>query len=179
MKKRFNEAFVFKDKDLYFTVQALDGNKKQIKTITGNPLLTLWSSYKEGGTYESIIESVYIKDMVKRAFKPDLFDPYAGIRTMSMLSPTYNPDATSYHNGSFWPVLNGMIYEGLLMWGFKKEAKKLRSATLAPIEHFKTPIELYIKSDDGKYVEYCSPSGKLGCRYQAWSAATALDLFTP
>jgi glycogen debranching enzyme len=177
-KKRFNETFIFKDNNLFFAAQALDGNKKQIQTVTGNPLLLLWSTYSENGELESILEEKYVDDFVKRVFLPDMYHPKAGIRTMSSQAQTFNPGQDSYHNGSFWPVLNGMIHEGLQVWGYQKEAKALREATLLPIVHFGTPIELYILDNKENYMEYKNLQGQVSCRVQAWSAAAALDLLT-
>jgi glycogen debranching enzyme len=178
IKKIFNQQFLIEDaKGLYFA-QGLDGDKQQIKTITANPLLTLWSAYADATRAESIVSDEYIAPMVKRAFLPDIFDERAGMRTMSTLSTTYNSCADSYHNGSFWPMLNGLIHEGLLNFGFHDEAAKLREATLNPILHFETPIELYICGADGDYQEYLSPTGNKGCREQAWSAAALLSMLS-
>lgn len=178
LKKKFNKSFIFRDQNLFFTAQALDGNKNMIKTVTGNPLLLLWATYFEkGGMKETILEEKYIKDIVKRSFQSDMFEPDAGIRTMSTKSLTFNPGVSSYHNGSFWPKLNGMAYEGLLNWNFTDEAVRLRDATLKPIAYFGSPMELYIK-DGEKYLNYRSEFGKEGCRHQAWTAATVLDLLT-
>lgn len=173
MKKMFNLLFVFKDSPLFFAGQAIDGDKQLIKTITGNPLICLWAAEK----LECIIENKFIGEIIERAFQPDLFDPDAGIRTMSKYSPTFNPKRDSYHNGSFWPVLNGLISEGLDNFGFEEKSKLLKQASLKPIYHFNSPIELYTK-DEGGYSEYLSPSGQAGCRVQAWSAASALDWLT-
>ncbi len=178
MKKAFNKKFIIKDNGLTFCAQALDGDKKQIKTITGNPLLLLWATDTQDTVYESIIETQYIEELVKRTFQPDLFDKKAGIRTMSTNSETYNPTQNSYHNGSFWPVLNGMAYEGLMNWNFFKQANALKNATLQPLKFFKSPIELYTISPDGNYLEFNNGSGQTGCRYQAWSAAVILDMLT-
>lgn len=178
MKKKFNEKFIFKDEDFYFTAQALDGHKNQIKTITGNPLLLLWAGYKKNGKVESILDDSIVKDIVKRSFMDDMFDKDGGIRTMSTKSKTFNPNRDSYHNGSFWPKLNGMAHEGLINFGFLSEAEKLKQASLKPILYFKSPIELYIKDANGNYCEYCSASGQVSCRNQAWSAASILDLLT-
>lgn len=176
IKKKFNQKFIVKDNGLYFGIQALDGYKNQIKTITGNPLLCLWSSYQNGSITESIIEEKYIEDFVKRAFMDDMFDKYAGIRTMSTKSKTFISGQNSYHNGSFWPILNGLIHEGLEIWGFKKQAKLLKEASIKAIQHFGSPIELYVRSDDGLYLEYRNETGQTSCKYQAWSAAALLDL---
>jgi glycogen debranching enzyme len=178
MKKAFNKHFIIKDNDLTFCAQALDGDKKQIKTITGNPLLLLWATDMGDSTVESIIETEYVEQLVKRAFQPDLFEKKAGVRTMSKNSPTFNPNQNSYHNGSFWPVLNGMAYEGLLNWKFFKQARDLRDATLEPLKFFKSPIELYTLGAGGNYLEFNNGLGQTGCRYQAWSAAVMLDMLT-
>lgn len=177
MKLRFNTHFIIKESDSAYGVQALDGRKQQITTITGNPLLCLWATFTEGRLPESIIDSEFIPAWVTRAFASDLFDPAAGIRTMSNLSKTYDGTVSSYHNGSFWPILNGLIHEGLASWGFEKEADALKQAALAPIAYFQCPIELYIKHTEN-YEEFVSRFGKKGCRFQAWTAAAVLDLVT-
>ncbi len=176
LKQKFNQMFLFKDGKYLFASQALDGDKNQINTITGNPLLCLWASYVRQDKVESIIEDKYIESLVERAFQNDLFDKDGGIRTMSTLSKTYNPNADSYHNGSFWPILNGLAHEGLENFGFKKQADLLKEASLKPLLHFGSPIELYIKSESGEYLEFLDETGQKGCKEQAWSAAAMLDL---
>ncbi len=176
LKDMFNKLFIFEDGKYYYGGQAIDGNKNLIKTITGNPLIILWAT--DLVKSECILEKDYIDDVVERAFQPDLFDPDAGIRTMSILSPTFNPSRDSYHNGSFWPVLNGLITEGLENFGFDLEVRKLKQAALKPIYHFNSPIELYIKDKQGNFFEYANFSGQVGCRVQAWSAAACLDWLT-
>jgi len=176
MKKVFNKKFLLIDSGYVFPAQALDGDKNQITTMTGNPLLLLWASDIHDGKWESILDDQYIDDLVSRSFLPDLFVSDAGIRTMSTLSLTYNPREDSYHNGSFWPKLNGMAHEGLAKWGFENEAYLLKLATLTPIAYFNSPIELYGKDADGAFIEFRNPTGQVGCREQAWSAAAALDL---
>jgi glycogen debranching enzyme len=178
LRKRFNETFILKNDGLYYGAQALDGDKNQIKTITGNPLLCLWAAYTEKGQTKSIVKSRYVKDFMKRAFKDDLFSELAGIRTMSSKAATFNPRQDSYHNGSFWPVLNGMAAEGLENFGFFYAASRLRCAGLLGISHFGSPIELYTIGESGDYLEYKNSSGQVSCRTQAWSAAATLDLLT-
>jgi len=178
MKERFNDVFILKNGGLFFAAQALDGNKKQIKTITGNPLLLLWASYGVGERAVSIVHKEYVSDFVKRGFVSDLYDESAGVRTMSSESETFNAGQNSYHNGSFWPKLNGMIFEGLLRWGFHDEALRLKEASLRAIQFFGTPIELYVKGTDVPFLEYKNEFGQVSCRNQAWSAASVLDMLT-
>lgn len=178
MKRVFNNTFLLKDRGLTFPGQALDGKKELITTVTGNPLLLLWATYDNGPIKESILDEQYIPDLVARIMMEDMFDQAAGIRTMSTISDTYNPGQDSYHNGSFWPILNGLAHEGLEAWGYKKEAHMLREASLKPIIHFQTPIELYIKTQTGDYLEYRNERGQTSCKVQAWSAAATLDFLT-
>lgn len=177
MKEQFNKLFLFEDNGYMFPAQALDGVKNQLRTVTGNPLLLLWATYQKASEKEVILSPDYIEPLVKRSFLPDLFDRDAGIRTMSMLSQTFDASENSYHNGSFWPKLNGMSHEGLINWGYTEEADLLKEASLKPIVHFGSPIELYMKNGDGEYGEFHS-NGQTGCRVQAWSAAATLDLLT-
>ncbi|MEN9327257.1 MAG: hypothetical protein RI947_65 [Candidatus Parcubacteria bacterium] len=179
IKTSFNNAFILQDNGYHFAAQALDGTKQQITTITANPLLLLWATYTTEKSHESILDDKYVDDFIKRGFLPDLFDPDAGIRTMSSKSATYNSGQDSYHNGSYWPILNGMIYEGLCTWGYTKEAKILKVATLKPLFFFNSPIELYIKNAQGTYLEYRNSYGQVSCRYQAWSAAAIFDILNP
>ncbi len=174
LKECFNEHFIIQDEGFVFAAQALDGDKNQIKTITSNPLIALWASFQKNGKTEAIVEQDLVESFVNRGFMDDLFVPDAGIRTMSSKSPTFNPNQDSYHNGSFWPMLNGLIIEGLENFGFHKKASQLKQASSMPLHHFGTPIELYVKKDN-TYMEFHSKSGQVSCKNQAWSAAAALD----
>lgn len=174
LKHSFNKVFVMKDANGYFLAQALDGEKQQITTITGNPLILLWATDER--KKECVINTHYIDAIVSRAFLADLYDPEAGIRTMSTSSPTYNSSNDSYHNGSFWPVLNGLAYEGLRKWNYTERAQSLKTASLKPYLYFESPIELYMKSSDGVYSEFCGPDGQQSCKVQAWSAAAFLHM---
>jgi glycogen debranching enzyme len=178
MQRRFKQTFFMRDADgqVVYAYQALDGKKRPIGTFTGNPLLCLWATVQDtNGQQHAMIEPEIMHQWVERAFEADLFDPQAGIRTMSMLSPTFDPSVHSYHNGSFWPFLNGLIHEGLERWGFYAQASALRTASLLPLLHFRTSIELYCSVQAGVYKEYISATGQKGCRQQAWTAAAILD----
>ncbi len=176
MKKRFNRMFLMSTADGLYLAQALDGHKTQIKTVTSHPLICLWAAYEVGEQVECIVDNNYLDSLVQRAFADDLFVPGAGMRTMSSKSLTFDPTEASYHNGSFWPMLNGLIIEGLHNFDYFSEAAMLSRATLSALQHFGLPIELYIESQ-GRYLTYKNPfSGQQSCMNQAWSAASAYDL---
>ena len=177
MKDRFNKTFIMKkDENIYFA-QALNGYKQQISTITANPLICLWAAYQNDNERESIIDDQYLEAVVKRAFEPDMFSPMAGIRTMSNSASTYDAEVSSYHNGSFWPMLNGLIVEGLENFNLNAYSEKLSQAMLPPLYHFRSPIELYIEKN-GSYLPFSNSEGQQSCMRQAWSAAAAYDLVT-
>lgn len=179
LRDRFNRSFIFESEGLQFPSQALDGRKNKIKTVTGNPLLLLWATYFKDGKPQAVLDNKHIPDLVSRIFMNDMFDMHAGIRTMSSKSLTYIPGQNSYHNGSFWPKLNGMAHEGLINWGYEAEAEMLRSASLKPYAFFGTPIELYIKNNESlEYMLYRNDCGQESCQVQAWSASSFLDLLT-
>lgn len=174
MKKRFQELFLFEDKGVMFPAQALDGLKNPLKTITGNPLILLWSTYKEEGLRECILDNEYIEGIIERGFQGDSFDPRAGIRTMSNEALTFNPGQDSYHNGSFWTVLNGLCYAGIKEWGYTKQAQILRTAALQPIQSLGRMVELTVLSDTGEHLPFLSPDGQASCMDQAWTAGAVL-----
>lgn len=178
IKEEFNKKFIIEDQGLYFGAQALDGDKNQIKTVTINPLMCLWSTRWVDEKRECIVEDNYIESFVKRVLLPDMFVPHAGIRTMSALSSTFNPNQDSYHNGSIWPLAIGLGLEGVKTFGFKKEAKLIKEASLKPLRHFKSPIELYTVDHEGNYLEYKNSSGQVSCKNQAWTAFIMLDWLT-
>ena len=178
IKQVFNEKFLFEDQGFMFPAQMLDGNKVQRRVVTGNGLLLLWATYQNGQEKESILKKEYLSDVVKRSFMSDMFVEDAGIRTMSSLSATFNSSTNSYHNGSFWPKLNGMSHEGLVYWNFHKEAKLLYNATLIPLAYFNSMVELYIKTGENTFSPFIGNDGQEACRMQAWSAASALELLT-
>lgn len=177
LKEKFNALYILKNKNLWFAAQALNGRKEQIPTITANPLMCLWAAYQHNGKVESIIGDEFIEQLCERAFLSDMFVPHAGIRTMSTESPTYIPTEMSYHNGSYWPMLNGLIIEGLQNFGFTDKAEKLRDAMLQPLVYFQAPIELYIEQN-GAYLPYKNDKGQGSCYTQAWSAAAAYDILS-
>lgn len=179
LKERFNARFVIEGPLGAVFPYALDGNGEPLlaaRSSIGHLLFSAWRN--DDGTVESVLDARHIGALVGRIFAPDLYESAAGIRTLSTASPRF--DAVSYHNGSIWPHDTALIAEGLLNFGYEREAKALYGALLSAYRHFRTPLELYGHSE-GQYLEYYG-HGKGACRVQAWSVAAliaSLDAAAP
>lgn len=166
LKRRFNEKFVIKKgRGLAFAF-AVDGAGAPMTAGRSSIGHLLWAAYQG----EAILSPEHISVLVKRLLRSDLFEPRAGVRTLSTSSDHFAPN--SYHNGSIWPHDNSMIAEGLENFGYERQARRVRRALLRAYLHFRTPVELFMF--DGEVKEYCSPSGHTACQKQAWSAAALL-----
>jgi glycogen debranching enzyme len=100
LKNRFNRDFWLPDFD--YCALALDGEGKPVDSISSNPGHCLAMGILQPDKAMSVAE---------RLRAPDLFSGW-GIRTLSSLSPAYNP--MGYHTGSVWPHDNSIIALGLL-----------------------------------------------------------------
>ena len=163
LKAAFNEAFW--DEEMQFYVEALDRDKRPVRTKTSNPGHCLWSG---------IVTQDRAKILAKAMLSDDMFSGW-GIRTIASSSPVYNP--LSYHNGTIWPHDNSIIAKGLAEYGFKDETVQLLDALYHASLHFpyyRLP-ELFCgfrKSGDlDKPVPY-----PVACWPQAWAAGTPILL---
>ncbi len=97
-----------------FYAQALDGAKRQVRSISSNPghLLMAGLPMRERA-----------KRMIDRMADADIESGW-GVRTLSTGAPSYNP--MSYHNGSVWPHDNSMI--GMGMFRYRQGAAGSRIA---------------------------------------------------
>ena len=111
---RFNEKFWIEDEGIY--ALALDGEKRQVRSVTSNPGHCLWSG---------IVPPDRARRVVERLMRPDMWSGW-GIRTLSAKNPAYNP--YSYQNGSVWPHDNGIIAFGFRRYGFAREACQIARA---------------------------------------------------
>jgi glycogen debranching enzyme len=160
--KRFNEAFW--NDELGFYAFGLDGDKKQIRTISSNPGHCLASG---------IVPKERAGRVVSRLLEPDMWSGW-GIRTLSALNPAFNPN--SYQNGSVWPHDNAIIALGFKRYGYAKEAARIArdiSAASSYFTYHRLP-ELYAgiqRNEAGFPVQY------LGANVpQAWAAGSVFHL---
>jgi glycogen debranching enzyme len=173
LKRLFAQKFILVDQDGAFSLAfAIDGDGRPLTAARSSMSHVLWASYcKADGTFDCILPANYVPLLVGRLMMPDLFEPLAGIRTLSTHSKHFNPQ--SYHNGSIWPHDTAVLVGALENFGYLDRAAKVRIALFSAYRHFETPIELFVFKD-GEYGEYCSAGGQGACRKQAWSAAALL-----
>ena len=163
LKLAFNKAF-WSEKDGFYVI-ALDGEKRQVRTLASNIGHGLWNG---------IVEEPRIPLVARQMLAPDMFSGW-GIRTLAASMPPYNP--LSYHNGSVWPHDNSLIAKGLSDNGYTDEALKVMNAlyeAALQFPYFRLP-ELFCgfprAGDMDKPVPY-----PVACSPQAWAAGATLLL---
>lgn len=164
LKTRFNQDFWLPDQE--YCALALDGEGKPVDSITSNPgqCLNL-----------GIFDDDKARAVAIRLKARDMFTGW-GIRTLSSLSPAYNP--MGYHIGSVWPHDSSLIACGLrsinLVDQSLRVAQGLIDMTLS--QPYQRPPELFCGYEhDGfstpvQYPVACSP--------QAWATGTIFQLIT-
>jgi len=111
LKRAFNERFWMEDEG-YFAM-ALDGEKRQVRTVCSTIGHALWSR---------IIAAEHVPAVVKRLTAPDMFTGW-GIRTMSKEARGYNP--VSFYNGSVWPWDTAITATALKKHGYAQESNRI------------------------------------------------------
>jgi glycogen debranching enzyme len=159
LKRRFNEDFWLPDRE--FFALALDGDKRQVDSLTSNIGHLLWSG---------IVDDEKIPAIVDHLMGDALFSGW-GIRTMAVSEGSYNP--IGYHVGTVWPHDTGLIALGLQRAGYRSEATRLALGILEAAVFFdgRLPEAFagYPRSEVGLPVEYPT-----ACTPQAWASGTPL-----
>jgi glycogen debranching enzyme len=159
LKRRFNEDFWVADREYY--ALALDGEKRQVDSLTSNIGHLLWSGIVDDDKAEAIAGHL----MSERLFSG------WGVRTMAVGDGGYNP--IGYHNGTVWPHDNSLIAQGLYQYGYREEAGRIAYAILEAADFFRHRLPEvfagYPRESTYFPVEYptaCSP--------QAWASGAPL-----
>jgi len=156
LRRRFQDSFWMEEEG--FFAGALDGDKRQVRTIVSNP---------GHGLYCGIVEPRRAEAVARRLFEPDMFSGW-GIRTMSKEAAGYNP--MSYHNGTVWPHDNALIAAGLKRYGYLDATNRIATAMFEAAQYtdYMRLPELFCgftrrtPSPPVQYPVACSP--------QAWAA---------
>ena len=160
--ERFNDVFWWEAEGTY--ALAVDGRKKQVRSVASNPGHCLSSG---------IVPPERARRVVARLLAPDMWSGW-GIRTLSAAHPYYNP--FSYHTGSVWPHDNAMIAGGFRRYGYDEEAARVAegifdAAALFP-SHRLPELWAGVERDEGAFpLPYLGASAP-----QAWAAASVFRL---
>jgi glycogen debranching enzyme len=162
LKVRFNRDFWVENQD--FCALALDGDGKPVDSITSNPGHCLHLGLFTHEKAHSVAE---------RLRAPDMFNGW-GVRTLSSLSPAYNP--MGYHIGSVWPHDNALIAMGLRSLGLIDQALEIFQGLFDMTEQqpYQRPPELfcgYERNGDNTPVQY-----PVACTPQAWATGSIFQL---
>lgn len=162
LKVRFNRDFWMEDQD--YCALALDGEGKPVDSITSDPGQCL---------HLGILTPEKAYSVAERLRAPDMFNGW-GIRTLSSLSPAYNP--MGYHIGSVWPHDNSLIAMGLRSLGLIDQALEVFQGLLDMTlqQPYQRPPELfcgYERNDDSAPVQY-----PVACTPQAWATGSIFQL---
>jgi glycogen debranching enzyme len=161
LKARFNADFWVAGDD--FFALGLDGEKRQVPTLTSNMGHLLWSGIVEDSKVDAVVEHL----MGDRLFSG------WGVRTLAMGQPAFNP--LGYHNGTVWPHDNSLIAAGLARYERREEAGWIAHSMLEAAAYFDHRLPEvfagYPRSLTEFPVEYPTP-----CSPQAWAAGTPLLL---
>ena len=162
LREAFNEAFWDPVEGTF--ALALDGRKRQVRSVTSNPAHCL---------YCGIADDDKAAQVAERLLADDMFSGW-GIRTLSTRSPAYNP--MSYHNGSVWPHDNAIAVAGLKRYGHAAAALRVATALFdvaGTARDHRLP-ELYCGFDRG---EHAAPVAyPVACVPQAWASAVPFML---
>lgn len=162
LKSRFNKDFWLPD--LGYCALALDGTGKPVDSITSNPGHCLAMG---------ILQPEKATSVAERLRAPDMFSGW-GIRTLSNLSPAYNP--MGYHIGSVWPHDNSIIALGLRSLGLTEQTLEIAQGIfdMTLEQDYHRPPELFCGYE--RTVENTPVRYPVACSPQAWATGTLFQL---
>ena len=117
LRERFERDFWIDARGGYYAI-GLDGDKRQIDSLTSNIGQLLWTG---------IVSEERAAIVARQLMADRLFSGW-GVRTLSTDDEGFNP--IGYHRGTVWPHDNSIIAHGLARYGFRDEANRIALAML-------------------------------------------------
>ncbi|MDQ6778411.1 MAG: amylo-alpha-1,6-glucosidase [Actinomycetota bacterium] len=163
LRTRFRRDFWIAERDCH--ALALDGNKRQVDSMTSNIGHLLWSGILDEGEAAATAE---------RLLDAQLYSGW-GVRTLGAHEAGYNP--LGYHTGTVWPHENSLIAAGLARYGHHEAAGTIASAILAAAPYFEHRLpEVFAGFPRQRTsVPVAFPTAS---RPQAWASGAPLLLLT-
>jgi glycogen debranching enzyme len=159
LKARFNRDFWIPARS--FFALALDGQKRQVDSLTSNIGHLLWSG---------IADDDKARDCVRHLMGDDLFSGW-GIRTMATSEGSYNP--IGYHVGTVWPHDTSFIAWGLRRYGYRAESALLCRSMLEAADLFRGRLPEAFGGYPRKATRY-PVEYPTACSPQAWATGAPL-----
>jgi glycogen debranching enzyme len=122
LQERFRRYFWMAERGCH--ALALDGDKRQVDSLTSNIGHLLWSG---------ILDEREAAATAARLLDEELYSGW-GVRTLGTREGGYNP--LGYHTGTVWPHENSLIAAGLGRYGHHDAARMIASAVLAAAPAF-------------------------------------------
>jgi glycogen debranching enzyme len=161
LKQRFNRDFWIPSRQ--FFALALDGQKRQVDSLTSNIGHLLWSG---------IADEDKAASCVRHLMSDALFSGW-GIRTMAVGEGSYNP--IGYHVGTVWPHDTSFVAWGLRRYGYRQEAARLARAMLEAAEFFHHRLPEAFAGYPRELTEF-PVEYPTACSPQAWASGAPLLL---
>ncbi len=164
LRARFQRDFWMPERGCH--ALALDGDKRQVDSLTSNIGHLLWSGLLEQS--EAVATADRLLD------EHELWSGW-GVRTLGAREAGYHP--LGYHTGTVWPHDNSLIAAGLARYGQREAATAVASAILAAAPHFEHRLpEVFGGFPAGETsIPVAFPTAS---RPQAWAAGAPLLLLT-
>jgi glycogen debranching enzyme len=163
LRTRFSRDFWMPERGCH--ALALDGDKRQVDSLTSNIGHLLWSG---------ILDDDEAAATAERLLEDQLYSGW-GVRTLGTHETGYNP--LGYHTGTVWPHDSSLIVAGLARYGHTEAARKIAAAILAAAPYFEHRLPEVFAGYPAELtsVPVAFPTAS---RPQAWAAATPLLLLT-
>jgi glycogen debranching enzyme len=163
LRERFRRDFWMPERGCH--ALALDGDKRQVDSLTSNIGHLLWSGMLDEG------EAATLADQL---LDEQLYSGW-GVRTLGAREAGYNP--LGYHTGTVWPHENSLIAAGLARYGHRAAATTIASAILGAAPYFEHRLPEVFAGYPASVtsVPVAFPTAS---RPQAWAAGTPLLLLS-
>ena len=163
LRERFRRDFWMPERGCH--ALALDGEKRQVDSLTSNIGHLLWSGILDEGEAATLAE---------RLLDEQLYSGW-GVRTLGAREAGYNP--LGYHTGTVWPHESSLIVAGLARYGHREAATTIASAILGAAPHFEHRLPEVFAGYPASMtsVPVAFPTAS---RPQAWAAGTPLLLLS-
>jgi glycogen debranching enzyme len=163
LRERFRRDFWMPERGCH--ALALDGEKRQVDSLTSNIGHLLWSG---------LLDEDEAATTAERLLDGQLYSGW-GVRTLGTHEAGYNP--LGYHTGTVWPHESSLIAAGLARYGHREAASTIASTILQAAPYFEHRLPEVFAGYPASVtsVPVAFPTAS---RPQAWAAGTPLLLLS-